>query len=52
METPILIEYVQDEACEECGGLLAKDSETGEIVCVRCGLVQSIEKKQVIESII
>lgn len=52
METPIMIEYIHGEACEECGGVIAKDSETGEVVCIRCGLVQSIEKKQVIESII
>ncbi|MCW4037948.1 MAG: hypothetical protein NWF13_04345 [Candidatus Bathyarchaeota archaeon] len=47
-----MLEYVRGEACEECEGLLAKDSETGEVVCIKCGLVQSIEKKQFIESII
>jgi transcription initiation factor TFIIIB Brf1 subunit/transcription initiation factor TFIIB len=47
-----MIEHVRGEACEECGGLLAKDSETGEVVCLRCGLVQSIEKKQFIEALI
>ena len=44
-----MLEYIHGEACEECGGLLAKDTGTGEVVCIRCGLVQNIEKQQVIE---
>lgn len=47
-----MIEHIHGEACEECGELLAKDSETGEVVCISCGLVQGIEEEQVVESFI